>query len=54
MLHSRFKIGEDAKTSYERQKGRKCNEEVIPFGETVMYKRFKGSGEKKKVMEKLL
>ena len=51
MLHSRFKIGEDGKTAYERQKGRKCNEEVIPFGETVMYKRLKGSGEKKKVME---
>ena len=29
MLYSRFKIGADGKTSYERQKGRKCKQEVV-------------------------
>ncbi len=31
MLHSRFKLGEDGKSAYEREKGRKCIEEVVPF-----------------------
>ena len=35
MLYSRFKIGTDGKTSYERQKGRKCKQEVVPFGEKL-------------------
>ena len=51
MLHSRFKIGKDCKTAYERRNVRKCNEEVIPFGEMVICKRLKGSGERKKIME---
>ena len=36
MLLSRFKLGEDGKTAYERQKGKKCNLEVLPFGERVL------------------
>ena len=51
ILHSRFKIGKDCKTAYERRNVRKCNEEVIPFGEMVICKRLKGSGERKKIME---
>ena len=38
MLHSRFKLGDDGKSAYERQRGRKYNEEVVLFGELVMYK----------------
>jgi len=51
MLYSRYKIGTDGKTAYERQKGRKCKMEVVPFGEKVMFKRLKVSGEKKQSME---
>ena len=32
MLYSRYKVGLDGKTAYERQKGRKCKMEVVPFG----------------------
>ena len=39
MVYSRHKIGEDGKTPYERQMGRKCNLEVVPFGEFVRYKK---------------
>ena len=51
MVHSRFQKGTDGKTAYERQKGRKCKTEAVPFGEKVMYKKLKESGEKKKVLE---
>ena len=46
MLYSRFKVGADGKSSYERQKGRKCKQEVLPFAEKVMYKKLKDSGAK--------
>ena len=51
MLYSRYKVGPDGKTAYERQKGRKCKMEVVPFGEKIMFKRLKTSGEKKSIME---
>ena len=38
MLMSRCVVGEDGKTAYERLKGRRCNMEVVPFGEKVFYK----------------
>ena len=41
MAYSRFKVGDDGKTAYERQKGRKCKLEVVPMGESVMYKRLR-------------
>ena len=31
-------VGQDGKTPYERQKGRKCELEVVPFGEKVLYR----------------
>ena len=40
MVYSRYKVGEDGETVYERQKGRTCNLEVVPFGELVRYKTF--------------
>lgn len=39
MLHSRYSRGSDGRTAYERQRGRKCQLEVIPFGEKVHYKK---------------
>ena len=39
MLHSRYRRGADGKTAYERQRGRKCRQEVIPFGESVHYRK---------------
>ena len=51
MLYSRFKLGQDGKTSYERQKGRKCKQEVIPFAEKVLYKKLKDTGARKQVLE---
>ena len=37
MLLFRFKLGEDGKTVHDRQKGKKCKQEVVPFGEQVWY-----------------
>ena len=39
MLHSRVSRGDDGRTAYERQRGRKCNMEIVPFGESVHYRR---------------
>ena len=41
----------DGKTAYERQKGRKCKQEVLPFAEKVMYKKLKDSGARKQILE---
>ena len=38
MAYSRFKVGADGKTNYERQKGRKCLLEVVPSGGGVRFK----------------
>ena len=38
MAVPRFKPGTDKRTPYERQTGRSCDIEVIPFGETVLYR----------------
>ena len=38
MLLSRFGKGKDGKTPYERQRGRKCELELVPFGEVVWYR----------------
>ena len=38
MSLSRFSKGKDGKTPYERQRGRKCDMEVMPFGEVVQYR----------------
>jgi len=51
MAYSRYKIGEDGKTPYERQKGRKCNLEVVPFGELVRYKKLGETSQERKSLE---
>ena len=38
MSLSRFRPGKDKKTPYERQTGRKCQIDVVPFGETVLHR----------------
>ena len=39
MVYSSYKVGEDGKTAYERQKGRRRKLGVVPIGELVMYKK---------------
>ena len=51
MAHSRFSVGSDGKTAYERQTGKKCKMEVVPFGEKVMYKRLDDKGDKNNKLE---
>ena len=34
----RFKHGADTKNPYEKQTGRGCDVEVVPFGDTVLYR----------------
>jgi hypothetical protein len=51
MAYSRFKIGDDGKTAYERQKGRKCKLEVVPFGEKVFYKKLNQTASAMKSLE---
>ena len=38
MLTSRFLVGADGRTAYERRRGRRCNLECVPFGEYVWFK----------------
>ena len=51
MVYSRYKVGEDDKTAYERQKGRTCNLEVVPFGEFVRYKKPGETSQERKSLE---
>jgi hypothetical protein len=43
---SRFHVGSDGKTAYERVKGKKFNQEIVEFGERIMYRRGKKVGNK--------
>ena len=38
MARSRYKKGQGGLTPYQRQKGRRCELEVVPFGEVVMFR----------------
>ena len=50
MLYSRCVVREDGKTAYERLKGRKCNMEVVPFGEMIFFKQLRdGQGGERKM-----
>ena len=48
MLLSRFRVGGDGKTAYQRQTGKRCVSDVVPFGETMWYRELHASGERKK------
>ena len=50
MVLSRYAVIDGEKTAYERQTGRKCNLEVIPIGETVLYRSAKTSDDRKRVL----
>ena len=45
MLPSRFLVGKDGRTAYERRRGRRCNVPTERFGEKVWYKELKGKSE---------
>ena len=41
MLVSIFLVGKDGRTGYEMRRGRRCSLAVVPFGETVWYKKIR-------------
>jgi len=47
MLCSRYLVGKDGRTAYERRRGRKCRVPALPFGEKVWYKELRASSERK-------
>ena len=49
MVISRFKVGEGGKTPYQRQTRRKYQEEVVPFGELVHYRRLNEDSKRNKM-----
>ena len=51
MAYNRYARGTDGKTAYQRQTGRWCKSEVLPFGEKVLFRPLKKSGGKKDIME---
>ena len=42
-VHSRFCVGKDGRTPFERWRGRKCKRPVCEFGETVLFMPLKGA-----------
>ena len=48
---SRYQVGKDHKTAYERQTGTHCKVEVIPFGERVWFRKLQDSPERKASMD---
>ena len=49
-LVSRYQMGEDGKTPYERIRGRKCKGPIAMFGERVLYKELNdGRGDRRKI-----
>ena len=51
MMVSRFMVGTDGKTGYERRRGRKCTIPVIPFGEKIWYKEIRDGKDRKHKLE---
>ena len=47
MMCSRYAVGRDGKTAYERRRGRRCNILVVPFGEKVWFKQIRDQKERK-------
>ena len=51
MLLSRFMVGSDGMTGYERRRGRKCTIAVVPFGEAVWYREVRVTKERKNMYD---
>ena len=51
MAQSRYLVGKDGLTAYERRKGRRCNIPVAVFGEKVWYKELRTGKERKDKFE---
>ena len=51
MAYNRFQQGQDGRTPFQRQTGRVCRSEVVPFGERVRNRESKKSGERKNIMD---
>ena len=51
MCLSRFHIGRDKRSAYERQTGKPCRTEVVPFGERVWFRRLTAHSDKKASMD---
>jgi len=51
MLVSRYMVGKDGLTAYERRRGRKCKVPVAKFAEKVWYKKMRDSKERKDKFE---
>ena len=50
MMLSRFRTSSGSKTAHEKQTGRRCQLEVVPFAEKVWYRRLSNPDGKKAVM----
>ena len=48
---SRFKVGKDNRTAHERQKGKACRMEVVPFGEKVWFRPLVSKDGRKRSMQ---
>ena len=48
MLLSRFRVGGDGQTAFQRQTGKRCITDVVPYAETVWYRELHASGERKR------
>ena len=44
MLLSRFRVSSENKTAYEKQTGRRCKQEVVPFAEWMGFRRLDDDG----------
>ena len=41
ICYSRYAVGKDGRTAYERLRGRTCKAVVVPMGEKVWYKKIR-------------
>ena len=51
ICYSRYAVGRDGRTAYERLRGRSCKAIVVPMGEKVSYKQLGDGGDRKNKAE---
>ena len=51
MMLSKYQVGPDGRTPYERRRWRRCNMVVLPVGERVLHKQIRASKERKDKFE---